>query len=245
MPTHKPNKKSASNSPVPTTQAPTAAPTTTTSTAGQPAPAPQATQAPTPTVTTVTDSNPKVAKAAAQTSYISLIAGLRAVYPPGAILQLPMGDLTCDEVVADLQAFVQAAEDTKTAYAAWRSAVENEQGVYAQAQPVKSATVGVIRSRFGRTSTKLLQFGIQPSKVQPRTVASKTEAVVKGKATRTARGTKGSKQKLEVSGNVTGVEITPITAGPSVPVTPVTTPAPTAATPAPQPGAAATPVAKS
>jgi hypothetical protein len=30
-----------------------------------------------------------------------------------------------------------------------------------------------------------------------------------------------------------------------VPVTPVTTPAPTAATPAPQPGAAATPVAKS
>jgi hypothetical protein len=241
-------------------QASTAASTTVTSTAEQPAPAPQATQAPSVILTTpVTPATPPVitgtvekrstgAKTALQASYVALIAGLRANYQPSDVFQLALGDKTCDEVVATLQQFVQAAENTKAAYAAYRATVGQEQAALAQARPVDQALVGVLRIRYGRTSQALLQYGVQPAKTPVRTAASKTEAVVKAKATRTARGTKGSKQKLEVSGNVTGVEITPLTAGPSVPATPVPTPATspaTTASPAPQPGAVATPVARS
>jgi hypothetical protein len=251
MPSKKTNQKSVSTSLAPTTTpaSPAASPTSGggNSTAEQ-APAPQATQAPTPSVTTVTTGKAKMAKSDAQTSYVSLIGGLQAIYQSAEILQLPMGDKTRDEVVADLQAFVQTAQDTKTAYAAWRSAVEKERAVYAQTQPEKSAIVGVIRARFGRTSSTLLQFGVQPAKEQQRTAASKTAAAVKGAATRKARGTLGSKQKLAVSGNVTGVTITPITSGPSVPVASsneaAPAPAPAAATP-PAPTPTTTPAAKS
>jgi hypothetical protein len=46
-----------------------------------------------------------------------------------------------------------------------------------------------------------------------------TAAVAKSRATRSARGTKGSVQKKQIVGNVTGVVITPMTAGPATPVT--------------------------
>ena len=53
----------------------------------------------------------------------------------------------------------------------------------------------------------------EPPKARtPLTSAEKTAAAAKAKATRAARGTTSKKAKLKVTGNVTGVTVTPITA---------------------------------
>jgi len=250
MPTMKTNKTKQSKKSVTstqTTQAPAPAASVVNSTAEQ-APAPQATQASTvapttaaavPAITGPANGSNNSTKVSLQTSYAALIAGLTAYYQPGDVLQLPTGDETRDEVIADLQTFVQAAEDTKAAYLAWRAAVQKERTIELALRPEKQAVQSVVIGRFGRASTTLLKFGIQPRVPVVRTVAAKAEANAKSEATRKARGTKGSKQKLDVTGNVTGVVITPVTSTQDVPtlaITPAEEPsatAPAAATPAP------------
>jgi hypothetical protein len=102
--------------------------------------------------------------------------------------------------------------------------------VVAEVAPVRAAIQSVLQGRYGKGSSKLLAYGFTPQKVAERTVASKAGAIVKNEATRTARGTKGSKKKLEITGGVTGVKITPVTSTPNA--APVATPAPE---PAPAP----------
>ncbi len=231
-----------------TTQAPAPAASVVNSTAEQ-APAPQATQASTtaaavPAITGPANGSNNSTKVSLQTSYAALIAGLQAYYQPGDVLQLPTGDETRDAVIADLQKFVQAAEDTKAAYLAWRDAVQNERAIELALRPEKQAVQSVVVGRFGRASTTLLKFGIQPRVPVVRTVAEKAEANAKGEATRKARGTKGSKEKLAVSGNVTGVVITPITSTANVPNVPTLATAPAEETPAAPAATAPAPAVK-
>jgi hypothetical protein len=196
-----------------------------------------------PLITSTANGSNNGTKTDLQTSYVALIAGLQAYYQPSDVLQLPTGNETRDQVIADLQKFVQSAQDTKAAYQAYRAAVQNERAIEALTRTEKQAVQSVVQGRFGKSSATLLQFGMQPRKPPSKTAASKAEAVVKSEATRKARGTKGSKQKLEVSGNVTGVVITPITSTQNVP-TPASEPAlVTPATPASAP-VAATPAVK-
>ncbi len=248
----KQSKKSSTPTPTPqNTQAPAPAASAVNSTAEQ-APAPQATQASTvasttaaavPAITGPANGSNNGTKTSLQTSYAALIAGLAAYYQPGDVLQLPTGDETRDEVIADLQKFVQAAEDTKAAYLAWRAAVQEERTIQLALRPEKQAVQSVVIGRFGRASTILMKFGIQPRVPMVKTVAVKAGALAKSEATRQARGTKGKKQKLEVTGNVTGVIITPVTSTASVPTlatapaegTPAVAPAATPTAPAVKP----------
>jgi hypothetical protein len=240
----KPSKKSVTNTQ--TTQAPAPAASGINST-GEQTPAPQANQASTlapstavamPTITGPANGSNNGTKTSLQTSYAALIAGLKAYYQPGDVLLLPTGNETRDEVIADLQKFVQAAEDTKAAYLAWRDAVQNERIIELALRPEKQSVQSVVVGRFGRASTTLLKFGIAPRVPVVKTVAAKAEANAKSEATRKARGTKGKKEKLDVSGNVSGVVITPITSTQNVPTVAV---APAVEAPAAAP--AATPTA--
>jgi hypothetical protein len=238
--TTKQSKKSSTTTK--TKQAPAPAASAVNSTAEQ-APAPQANQAPTaatavPYITGPANGSNNGTKTSLQTSYTALIAGLAAYYQPGDVLQLPTGDQTRDEVIADLQKFVQAAEDTKAAYLAWRAAVQKERTIELALRPEKQAVQSVVVGRFGRASTTLLKFGIQPRVPVVRTIAAKAEANAKSEATRKARGTKGSKKKLEISGNVTGVVITPVTSTANVANVPTPAPSPAEGTPATAPAAA-------
>jgi hypothetical protein len=244
--TTKQSKKSVTKTQ--TTQAPAPAASAINSTAEQ-TPAPQANQASnvttntaaaTPAITGPANGSNNGTKTSLQTSYAALIAGLTAYYQPGDVLQLPTGDETRDEIIADLQKFVQAAEDTKAAYLAWRAAVQNERTIELALRPEKQAVQSVVIGRFGRASTTLLKFGIPPRVPVVKTVAEKAEANAKSEATRKARGTKGSKKRLEVSGNVTGVVITPVTSTQNVP-TLATAPAEGLSASAPTVPAAATP----
>ena len=73
---------------------------------------------------------------------------------------------------------------------------------------------------FANQPTVLAGLGLAPRKPRtPLTAEQLAARVAKAKATREARGTKGSKQKAAIVGNVTGVSISPLTAPAAVPAT--------------------------
>jgi hypothetical protein len=184
-----------------------------------PTPSPPAADPAPPPVTSVANGNNKGTKLDLQTAYLSLIAGLLAYFQPGDPFALASGVMTRDQLIALFQQFVAAAEATKSSNAAWRSDVQAERAMEQMVAPVRAGLKSLLQGKFGKSGTQLLKFGITPAKAIVKTTAVKTAAVAKAKATREVRGTKGRVQKQELVGNVTGVVITPMTAGPAVPVT--------------------------
>jgi hypothetical protein len=66
---------------------------------------------------------------------------------------------------------------------------------------------------FASDAAALADLGLKPPKARaPLTAEQKAAAKAKAKATRIARGTTGPKAKKAIKGNVTGVQITPVTA---------------------------------
>ena len=173
----------------------------------------------TPPVTGVANGGNAGTKVELQTSYLALISGLLAYYQPGDEFPLPAGVMTRDELIAQFQQFIASAEATKASRLAWRGDVQTERANELSVRPLRACLKSTLEGRFGKTGTQLTKFGFTPVKAGVRNTASKTAAVAKAKATRVARGTRGSVQKQSVVGNVTGIIITPVTAGPPVPVT--------------------------
>ena len=171
----------------------------------------------TPSVTGVANGSNSGTKVDLQTSYLALIAGLLAYYQPDDEFLLEAGVMTRNELIASFQTFVASAETTKTSYLAWRADVQSERNAEQAVAPQRAGVKSILVGRFGKSGTQLATFGFDPAKAAVKSTASKTAAVAKAKATRAARGTKGSVQKQQVTGNVTGVVITPMTAGPAVP----------------------------
>jgi hypothetical protein len=65
---------------------------------------------------------------------------------------------------------------------------------------------------FAGAAQTLADFGLEPPKApKPRTAEQLAAVKAKAKATRLARGTTSKKQKLAIRGNVTGVDIVPVT----------------------------------
>ena len=98
---------------------------------------------------------------------------------------------------------------------------------------------------FSNQVSTLTAFAIAPRKVPvPLTAAKRAAAIAKAKATRLARGTTSKKQKAALTGDVTGVTITPVTSSaviPAAPPLPVATAVPVLA-PATPPALPAAPV---
>jgi hypothetical protein len=76
----------------------------------------------------------------------------------------------------------------------------------------------LVRAMFGNQPDVLADFRLGPRKTRKRLTGEEmAAAAAKRDSTRKARRTKGSKEKLTVKGDVTGVEITPATAAPATP----------------------------
>jgi hypothetical protein len=166
-----------------------------------------------------------------------LILGLQKQLPSGqytlvsTVYTTPALVTALQGTVATLTALAAAHAALKVALAAW-DAEEAKMG------PVVLALRRTLQSMYVNAPDTLLGFGVEPRKVPaPRTAAEKAASAAKAKATREARGTTSKKQKLTVSGNVTGVTITPITAPTAAPPGQPVTAQP--ATPAAAPPAAA------
>jgi len=122
------------------------------------------------------------------------------------------------QLESQLNAFSSLRNDVDAAKATVKAKLALEKAQAPAMRALILAFVGILKGMFGNQPDVLADFGLPPKKARtPLTVEQKAAAAAKRKATRAARGTKGKKERLSVKGNVTGVVVTPVTAGPSEP----------------------------
>jgi hypothetical protein len=204
-------------------------------------------------VTSVANGSNHGTKVDLQAQYQALISGLQTYYQPTDTFHVAGGAYTRDELITELDSFVAAAQATKASNTQWRSNVQSERAMEQKVKVVRAALKGIVTARFGAGAAAILQFGFPIPKPSKRSAETKAVAAVKSKATREARGTKGSVEKKKVKGNVnvqlvtssgSGGGASPPAAGTAVngaaaaAVTPTSAAASTAASPAPVPGSA-------
>jgi hypothetical protein len=168
-----------------------------------------------------------------------LVAGTQKHFATVASLTFASASFTPAQVAAKLQELVTLRTDTDNARATLETKVAADTVQAPALLTFQRAYVQFVKTTFSNSPDILADFGLKAKKARtPLTVERKATAVAKNAATRSARGTKGAKQKLEVTGAVTGVVVTPVTAakpGPAAAVTSGTS------TPAGSPVASVTP----
>ena len=174
-------------------------------------------------------------------------AGIQKDLATQAQISLAGAAYTPSSLQAVFQADSDAIDAADTARKALQQAVVNEKAAHAKTAVVLSALRSYLLATFGKQAVTVLgDFGFNaPKSTAIKTVATKAAAVAKAKATRAARGTKGSVEKLTVKGNLDTTKLEaaindPLTS--SIDATPGNENAapaspPAAATPAPTPAA--------
>jgi hypothetical protein len=155
----------------------------------------------------------KVTKSTQAALAVKLAAGATKHFPKG--MQMPIGGATLgiDQIAAQLSSFASLRNDSETARAAYKAKLAAEANQAPAMNAFMRAFVQVVRGSFGSQPDVLADFGLQPTKAHtPLTIEQKAAASAKRTATRAARGTKGSKAKQAIHGDVTGVVVTPVTA---------------------------------
>ena len=139
------------------------------------------------------------------------------------------------DIASVLQARVSTATAVQSSRALWQNAVKADTDERAKTKPIIDGVRQALLVALAGSIDGLADFGLTPRKVRVVTPEKKAIAAAKAKATREARGTKGSVQKKGVKGAVNAtLVVTPIAGPPPV----VTAPAPAtppvqATTPAP------------
>jgi hypothetical protein len=193
---------------------------------------PSSNQATGSTITNVA-SGARPNKVLLQASYQALVNGLQSSYEPTDTFNTTQGTYTRDELIAQFNTFIGTGETTKAARQEWLAATQAEQAGLLQVAPLRAAVRSVLQARFGTTGLGLSKFGFTPGKTPKKSTTTKAGAVAKTKATRAARHTMGKVQKQAITGDVVGITVTPLVAGPPTPALGSTTPsAPAASTPA-------------
>jgi hypothetical protein len=164
----------------------------------------------------------------------ALISGLQKQLPSGSFT-LVSTVYTTPALVTALQGTVATLVAVTTAHAALKVALAAYDAEDAKMGPVILALRRTLESMYANAPDTLALFGMEARKVPaPRTSAERAASAAKAAATRKARGTASPKAKSAITGNVTGVNIVPITAPPAAaaPAQPVSAaPAPPVATP--------------
>jgi hypothetical protein len=142
----------------------------------------------------------------------SLAAGVQKHLSTVAQLIIGSGSYTPTQVANQLLAFAKLRNDVDAAKAALKAMLVDEKAQGPALREFFLAVLQYVRAAFGNSPDILADFGLPPKKARtPLTVEQKAAAAAKRAATRKARGTTGSKKKRSVKGNVTGVDITPVT----------------------------------
>jgi hypothetical protein len=123
------------------------------------------------------------------------------------------------EAATKLDSLAQLRFDVDHAKAEYEAALDKANAHEAETTAYVAGVRAFVRSAVGNDPAVLIDFGIPPLKPKtPQTVDAKAAAIAKRESTRKARGTMGSRQRAEIHGDVTGVEITPVES----PATPAT-----------------------
>ncbi|HZU84945.1 MAG TPA: hypothetical protein VE987_18570 [Polyangiaceae bacterium] len=149
---------------------------------------------------------------------------------------LPVGSQSVSpaDIVKVFEDRLTAGKAAVAAEAARTAAVKANRDKRAQTAAFVSSFKRIVQGMFSQSPDTLAEFGLKAPKASKKTVAVKSAALAKNKATRTARSTMGSKQKKKVKGttpsastgstSATTPSASPTTAAPA----PIAAPAPTA-----------------
>jgi hypothetical protein len=161
--------------------------------------------------------NSKTTKGTRAALAAQLAVGAQKHLTAGTSLTVGGTLLTLAQIESELTGFASLRNDVEAAHAAYQAKIAVETAQAAAMNAFISAFVRIVRGMFGNQPDVLADFGLKPNKPKtPLTVEQKAAAAAKREATRTARGTTGSKKKLAIKGNVTGVVVTPVTTAPPV-----------------------------
>jgi hypothetical protein len=165
----------------------------------------------------------------------ALVNGLPR-YCPTAIFTVAGQTFTSPQAVTFIQSVLAAVSAVATAKTGWTDARLAEAKIVSQDGAAVKAIRDNVALMFSNNTTTLADFMIAPKKPRvPLSVEARAAATAKARATRLARGTESKKKKATVTGNVTGVTITPATnpaPAPASPTPAVTPPAPGGSAPA-------------
>jgi hypothetical protein len=150
----------------------------------------------------------------------------------GVIASLYVGGTSMPNaaIVSKLQALIAAVNTTNTARASLHAAVLAEEQLLASSAQFVADVRQTILAMFSTQTDVLADFGLAPRKKPVLTAQAKVARAAKARATRAARGTKSKKQLAAISGDVTGIVVTPVTAAAAPATTAAPEPAPAAAT---------------
>jgi hypothetical protein len=150
-----------------------------------------------------------------------MIDGIQKFLASNATLTFGSQTMTPAAIVAVFQHRIQTAKAALDADAVRVAAVKVDRDERATTAKAVNAFRRWVVATFTESPDTLATFGLKAPKARKTTVETKAQAVVKSKATREARGTKGSRQKKAIHGTVT-----PATSGtPTAPANTPTTPA--------------------
>jgi hypothetical protein len=142
-----------------------------------------------------------------------LIAGTKKHFTSASPLAFASASYTPAQVEASLQTFIDLRSGVDAAKAETKTKLAAEAAQSSTLRTFMSAFESFVRSAFSNSPDVLADFGLKPRKARTQlTVEQKAAADAKRKATREARNVMGSKQRLAVKGDVTGVIVTPVKA---------------------------------
>jgi hypothetical protein len=162
----------------------------------------------------------------------ALIAGANKHFANATQVTIAGQSLTLAQIVEKLQALVDLRTAVDAAKASTQAKLAAEQAQAPSLRTFMGAFVMSVKAAHHNSPDVLADFGIHPKSPTTQTVETKTAAVAKRASTRAARHTVGSKQRLAIKGDVTGVTLTPIVATPPAATPPTTAPASDPSTPA-------------
>ncbi|HEY4013396.1 MAG TPA: hypothetical protein VGM06_08665 [Polyangiaceae bacterium] len=146
-------------------------------------------------------------KATRQNEIRHIIAGLDKHVAGVASVMLGGVDYDLGTLKALCQSDIDASDASVQARANLSAVVERERISHAKLDPLLRLLRAFVTARFGDTheaSDTLADFAMKPRASSKPSIATKAEAIDKGRATRAARHTMGPRQKAKIKGAPSG-----------------------------------------
>jgi hypothetical protein len=148
------------------------------------------------------------------TAAATMAAGIRKHFATLPTMYIDGTPTAPAEAATRLESLAQLRFDAEHAKAAYEEALDIATAHEPETIAYKAGVRAFVRTVVGNNPAVLIDFGVAPIKPKPAlTLEAKAAAVAKRESTRKARGTKGSRQRAAIHGDVTGVVVTPIPPG--------------------------------
>jgi hypothetical protein len=130
------------------------------------------------------------------------IAGIQKYFPATATLSIGNASYLQPAVIKVYQDDLDAETAVLVALAAYRTAVATAKTTRAKTASLDLLVKKLVVGSYGEPPGPAADFGFLPTVTHVTDASTKAQAAAKRKATREARGTLGSRQKLKITGTV-------------------------------------------